>query len=107
MGQTRLERDIARAFELAIRSDRLDVADRLLGALEMLCPDSSPGSQLAAAYRAVGDGDTYPDLRCTRHPMIVGDDNAKAGIAAVGQLRSQSLRRRAGRGGRTRRCHRA
>ncbi len=42
---------------------RLDVADHLLRALEVLAPGTAPGSPLADAYRAVGEPQTVSSGR--------------------------------------------
>lgn len=45
-----LERQILTAFKQAHAERRLDVAERLLRALETLQPDTQPGSATAEAY---------------------------------------------------------
>jgi hypothetical protein len=55
MSQVGLERQIATALESAIRSDRLDIAEHLIDALGILCPEVSPGSPLASAYLSIVD----------------------------------------------------
>ena len=53
MHQDRLERQVATAFQMALASGRLDVADHLADALQTICPDPLPGSSLATAYLAI------------------------------------------------------
>lgn len=45
-----LEDRLLAVLEQAMRDDRLDVAEHLLCALEVLAPGCAPGSPLAAAY---------------------------------------------------------
>ena len=66
MNHAQLERQIAIAFEAAIRSDRLDVAEHLLDALELLDPELRPGAPLARAYLSFADGISCLDLPCSR-----------------------------------------
>ena len=49
MKHSLLQRQIAIAFEGAIRCDRLDIAEHLLDALELLDPEPGPGAPLARA----------------------------------------------------------
>ena len=63
---SQLVRQVARALDLAIRLDRLDVADHLVGALETLCPDPLLGSPLATAYLAIADSEAQ-GLSRSRH----------------------------------------
>jgi hypothetical protein len=46
----RLEKRTLAAFRQAVDDGRLDVAEHLLRALEVLGPDAAPGSPLAEAY---------------------------------------------------------
>jgi hypothetical protein len=52
---TRLEEQVLAALKQAMTDDRLDVAEHLLRALEVLVPDCAPGSPLAAAYLLIDD----------------------------------------------------
>ena len=49
-----LERRTLAAFRQAVDDGRLDVAEHLLHALEVLGPDVAPGSPLADAYLSLG-----------------------------------------------------
>ena len=53
-GRSRLERRTLAAFRQAVDDGRLDVAEHLLRALEVLKPDLAPGSPLADAYLSLG-----------------------------------------------------
>ena len=56
MKNSLLERQIAIAFEGAIRCDRLDIAEHLLDALELLDPEPGPGAPLARACLSFANG---------------------------------------------------
>ena len=51
----RLEDRILAALRHAMADGRLDVAEHLLRALEVLAPDGSPGSSLARAYGLIAE----------------------------------------------------
>ena len=53
-GRSRLERRTLAAFRQAVDNGRLDFAEHLLRALEVLGPDATPGSPLAEAYLSLG-----------------------------------------------------
>ena len=79
MQHSLLERQIAIAFEGAIRCDRLDIAEHLLDALELLDPEPGPGAPLARACLSFADG-----IPCLDRPL------PGSGATAVNS-RSESL----------------
>jgi hypothetical protein len=95
MDQDGLERQVARAADLAIRLDRLDVADHLIEALRTLCSEAFLGSPLADAYLAIGYRAKPEDMSCRRHTTAAGIEHAGSGTATAEYSDTRSLYRRA------------